>query len=208
MEKFPSSRFWSRLKKWSRGRVVMFLFYFLFLGFFIFCAFSTSDFSVFLLGFFFSFPVGFVIVLSYLSEKSVKKVIEHLSREEAMTVSLELEDDATIVKGNLFLTENYIIGIGIRGHGLIATLDIIKYSDIIWVYTFLKRIRSRYNCEDHFLVVVYTRNCKKYVLAHSLFEKKALSMLNFILSKNPNALSGYTPQNIKFVSEKAERMIE
>lgn len=204
MRKFPSSRFWSLINKWHRARKLMLFIYILLFCFFILCAFSASDSFPLFLGFIISFPFLLLFLLSYLSEKRVKKVIASLSEEEAIAISSELDDETTIVKEGLFFTKNYIVGI--IGNYFMTSLDIIKYSDIIWVYDFpVYTYIRRSGKKESFLVIAYTKDYKKHILAHSFFKQKVLWVSDFILSRNSDVLSGYTPQNIEFMSRKKEQ---
>ena len=146
-------------------------------------------------GIFFVFGLSFLIAHLFIGKK-IKRIINKLSPEEANLISIEVENDKTIVfeKASVFITENYVIS-------MIDSLLITKISDIVWVYfTDIKQNGVLSNRR----VDIFTSDNKNHWISVIPFGKTRnthLEIIDAIANKNPKALVGFTDENRKVMKE-------
>ncbi|MCL2859286.1 MAG: hypothetical protein FWF46_01680 [Oscillospiraceae bacterium] len=149
----------------------------------------------FIAGIFIAFAIPFAIAIIFIENK-IKRTLKNLSPEEADLISVEVENEGTIIyeKVNVFLTENYVISLG-------KSIDITKYSDIVWVYhTDLRQsgvLSNRY-------INIITNEFKDRsipIVPYGKSRNVHLEIMDIIAGKNSNILVGYTKENVETMKE-------
>ena len=148
---------------------------------------------------------GFLFFLAFLgslwafirSRINTKNLLNSLTDKELEKLALEIDDKKTkdYGKKGLFLTENYIVS-------LINGLDIIPYSNIVWLYK--HEVKSYGILVINRDIIIYTKDKIKHVILGNIkLRKKDKELYNeifdYIVSKNPKALVGYNDE----IKEKA-----
>ena len=128
------------------------------------------------------FGLSFVVV----GLKSNAKTKKTIASEEYQRAIEELNNPEYETK-NAILTKNYIIYSN-------CGLNIVNYRDITWVY----RHTYRYNGVPNHSFAYYIRGSKKMnLISFGFDQKQADGLVVYVSKKNPNALVGYTKENIK-----------
>ncbi len=138
---------------------------------------------------------GSVLGYSYWQHrKQFNKVMNSYTDTEWQLIEKELESTNTNTKLKVpfYLTENYIVDIS-------NGLDIIKYSDIVWIYSYQIK---QYGMIVKQSLIVYTKDGNKHNIAHvNSASKKKMQLLeeviSDVISKNSGVVSGYTKENRK-----------
>ena len=123
------------------------------------------------------------LALGLVSTSKTKKTIES---EEYQRAIEELNNPEYETKSAI-LTKNYIIYSN-------CGLNIVSYKDVTWVY----RHTYRYNGVPNHSFAYYVRGSKKMnLISFGFNQKQADDLVAYVSKKNPNALVGYTKENIK-----------
>lgn len=145
-----------------------------------------------------TFIVCFVCYL-YKNNKIKRTIKFYKQNEEYDLIEKELENSEVqeFKKAKTILTRNYIID---ASNGI----DIIKYSDIIWIYPFKLRYWGLTTTQS---LIIVTENKKKHkIVTISAFSNKAKEeyekVFEYILSKSPNALVGFNKENKEAIKNK------
>lgn len=131
----------------------------------------------------------YYITISYKTRKVIKKYREK-EEFEKVEDELEREEKEEFRKAKIVLTKNYLVDIS-KG------LDIIKYSEIAWIYPFNLR---QYGATTSKSIVIVTEDKKTHKIAtiNSLSRKQKEEyerLFNSIVEKAPHALVGFTREN-------------
>lgn len=149
---------------------------------------ETGDGSFYFIMFILSLMFSIIITLIYLlANHRFKKGIKKLSKDEINAIDIELnsKDSFYYEVAHLSLTNNYIVNLG-------ASFDVIKYSDIIWLYTYTIKTRGVGTSSS---IIAFTNDGKKHSIANisliSKAKKEAFEeIFNTILSKNHDIIVG------------------
>lgn len=141
----------------------------------------------------FSLVIFILLFISYLNtKKKTKKNLEKYTKNELAEVIKEIDkpDVLLLDKNAIYLTENYIVDVT-------NGIDIIKYSDILWLYPYELK---QYGITTVKSIIIYTNDKVKHTIgkvnALSKKDKKVFdNAFNFIYEKNSKILIGYTKEN-------------
>lgn len=146
-----------------------------------------------------TFIIFFIYYISirYKTNKVIKKYKEN-EEFEKVEDELERNEKEEFKKSKVVLTKNYVVDIS-KG------LDIIKYSEIAWVYPFNLK---QYGATTSKSIVIVTEDRKTHKIATvGSFSKKQTEeyekIFNSIVEKAPHALVGFTKENKKAMKEKS-----
>ncbi len=159
-----------------------------------------DDIDLQMLGIFIAGTVFVMFFIYYIViNQKTKRVIKRYKEDgEYEKVEDELEREINkFKKAKVVLTQNYLLDIS-KG------VDIIKYSEIAWIYPFSLR---QYGAITSKSIVIVTEDRKQHKIATiGAFSKKQLeeydSLFNLIVEKSPQALVGYSKENKKAVKNK------
>ena len=115
---------------------------------------ETGDGSFYFIMFILSLMFSIIMTLIYLlANHRFKKGIKKLSKDEINTIDNELnsKDSFYYEVAHLSLTNNYIVNLG-------TSFDVIKYSDIIWLYTYTIKTKGVVTSSS---IIAFTNNGKK-----------------------------------------------
>jgi len=139
---------------------------------------------------FLAFALPFIIAIIFIENK-IKRVLKNLSPEEAKLISNEVENEGTIIyeKVNIFLTENYLISFE-------KSLDIIKYTDILWIY--YTDLKQNGVLSNRYINIITNKHKDRSIpiIPYGKTKNVHLEILDNIASKNSTILVGYTPENV------------
>ena len=143
--------------------------------------------------------MGIVLLIIYLNyhfttKKTLKK---YASQMDEIYQEIEAEETNTYNKGKLYIAKNYLID-------LTTGLNIIKLSEIEWMYPHEYRRNGIATTKS---IIVVTADGKRNQIAKmDVISKKSKEMFEEVYSKIservPNAMNGYTKENIKAMKEK------
>ncbi len=147
--------------------------------------------------------IGITLLIVYISmifrtKKTIKKYILNNTLEYIYYQLSEI-DTQEYNKSTVFLTREYAIDIT---NGLV----IIKYDDIKWIYIYQT---SRYGISISKSIIVVTNDNIKYnIMGMSAINTKTKkesfnTIFNEICKRSPNAMIGYTEENIRASKEKS-----
>lgn len=145
--------------------------------------------------FYYAFPIVFIgvgifmLVMYGIGTSKSRNVLEKYMNEIDI-ISHEIENPDTIRRGQIYLTKNYIVDLGI-------TFNIAKIEDIVWVYPY-RIYRNLMN--THNLLYVRTKDNGLFAIQpKNIFAKKQLDdieeLIGNIVSANPKVLVGYNTEN-------------
>jgi len=133
-------------------------------------------------------------LIYYFNQKRTKKAINKFTQNELDDICNEVESDTTLAmsKESMYFTDKYIVNVS-------SGLDIIKYSDIVWVYPYELRQRGITTAKS---IIIYTNDKVRHTLANfNAISKKGKKVFNeifeLVASKNTQAVVGYTKENRK-----------
>lgn len=133
------------------------------------------------------------LTLFIVYRRKFKKVWKQYSEKEWNRISQELDsEDAKIYKkSRLYLTEHYIICLN---HGL----TVVDYQDLAWVYPYQLK---QYGITTSRSIILWSKKKERYTVAslEGVTKSKAMidEVIDFIVSKNPVVLVGFTDENRK-----------
>ena len=144
------------------------------------------------------FIVSFIFLAAYIIRLIIfNRNINKVDKETLTKLNDELQSSDIIYlkRINLILTNSYIVN-------MVLNFNVIRYSDIIWIYPhehYSKGVKTSRS------IIVVLVNGKKYTVAtiepdmqeYDLFQQ----VWNHIISKNSNILVGYNNENIQKVNE-------
>ena len=143
---------------------------------------------------------GVIFIIIYIciivkTKNNIKKIADEydlaqISTELAFPSKMEYEKTKTI-----FL-DTYVIDYS-------TALDVIKYSDIVWIYPNERRING---VKSSMQIVVVTKDKKRRFIGETdAFGKKNKKQFEDsykeLIARRPNALNGYTKENIEAMSK-------
>lgn len=142
-----------------------------------------------------SLILAFVFALVYfLNRNRTKKTISKFTQNELDDICREVEAENVFAleKELMYFTDKYIVNVS-------NGLDIMKYSDIIWVYPYELKQHGITTSKS---IVIYTNDKVKHMLANfnavgKKSKKKFDEVFVFIAEKNPGMLVGFTKENRK-----------
>ena len=163
---------------------------------------EVKDGSFYFIMFILSLMFAVIMILIYiLANQRFKKGIKKLSKEEITIIDNELnsKDSFYYEVAHLTLTNNYIVNLG-------TSFDVIKYSDIIWLYTYTIKTKGVVTSSS---IIAFTNDGKKHSIANisliSKAKKEAFEeIFNMILSKNHDIIVGVD----KASSDRAKAMLK
>ena len=163
---------------------------------------ETGDGSFYFIMFILFLMFSIIMTLIYLlANHRFKKGIKKLCKDEINTIDNELnsKDSFYYEVAHLSLTNNYIVNLG-------TSFDVIKYSDIIWLYTYTIKTKGVVTSSS---IIAFTNNGKKHSIANisliSKAKKEAFEeIFNTILSKNHDIIVGIDKNS----SDRAKAMLK
>ncbi len=135
-------------------------------------------------------------IINKVKSKNQVAILKSNNELEKISLEYDLSDKEIFEKQKVILLNSYIIDYS-------GFLKVIKYSDIIWLYIFIQRINGIESTKD---INILTNSKKRYniclqsaigkdqVILNEIFEK--------IIKRCPNALVGYTNENITKLNKK------
>lgn len=136
--------------------------------------------------------VGASMIIKYFSDsKRSKGNLEKYSMDIDKITS-EIDNDSIYFKdGKIYLTKSYIIS-------MLNGLEIYKYSEIRWLYPYEYRYNGAVTNKSVFIV---TKDGKVHTIAQFKASKKKIIKFNELyenlVNKTPDAMHGYTTENIE-----------
>lgn len=152
---------------------------------------TSSDASIIILIGFVIFFIGLCIfIINLIRNVRIKKSLNKLTDMEKSYIDSELNSSSCLVhkKYKLFLANSYIVNFA-------ASFFIVKYSDIIWMYTH-EQFYNGIKTNKHIKVML--KNGKTYILCSGNSKKHdevLESVWSIIVNKNPYMLLGFTSEN-------------
>lgn len=141
-------------------------------------------------------------VLYFMRRGQTKKMIVSKSKTEWNKILNEIEQESTKYYKNfkLYLTDTYVIDIS-------RSLQVFKYEDIGWMYQY--ELRQYGVLSQRNIVIATKKNKKKYIIANTdgirkRSKKDVTEIMEWIASKNPDMLVGFTKEN----KEKAKELYD
>lgn len=156
------------------------------------------------IGYIFGFlTISFGIYYIFIIVKS-RKNIDKFSKDnnlEELIKQLSSSSKVEYEKSKIIFLNDYIISYA-------SVIRIINYKDIIWIYPYDFRVYGMVTTKR---IMIVTKDKKQYVIANtSTFGKKGKNnhekCMNEIIKRRPNALIGYTVENI--IAMNKENIVE
>ena len=129
------------------------------------------------------------------TKSNIKKVSKEYDLSQIST-ELSFPSKKEYEKTKTIFLDTYVIDYS-------TALDVIKYSDIVWIYPNERRING---VKSSIQIVVVTKDKKRRLIAETdAFGKKNKTQFEEtykeLVSRRPNALNGYTKENIEAMSK-------
>lgn len=136
------------------------------------------------------------IVIILRTKRNIRKVAEEYDLAQ-ISIELSFPSKLEYQKTKTIFLDTYVIDYS-------TALDVIRYEDIVWVYPNEHRINGIKSAQQ---IVVVTKDKKRRVIAETdAFgkenKKQFESTYNELAKRRPNALFGYTKENIDAMSKK------
>lgn len=132
------------------------------------------------------------VIIYFLYSKKTKKTINKFTQNELDDICKEVEAEGikALEKEGMYFTEKYIVNTA-------GGLDIIKYSDIVWMYPYELKQHGITTAKS---IVLYTNDRVKHMLSNfNAISKKSKKVFDeiftLITEKNTKMLVGYTKEN-------------
>lgn len=150
----------------------------------------------FMSGFFFTIFV-IVYIISIIKSKMKINKISKVYDLGQISLELSLEDKVEFFKTRMIFLDNYVISYS-------NALDVIKYTDIAWMYPHTNYVNGVKSANQ---IYVITKDGKMHIISNcqasgKKSEEEFTNTYNELLSRRPNALAGYTNENILAMSKK------
>ena len=165
---------------------------------------SVNDSSMYYLGAFLSGLFSFIIIVTYIVVITKnKKTLKNISEEEFSKIDAEISQMSNSEYSNMkfYLLKDYVVDMS-------NTIEIIKYSDIIWSYPY----EQRYNgLLVNKCIKIIDINNKTHDVANTKFlDKNKDDILQEILrklqEKNSDIILGFNNENRKIAKEKIKEL--
>lgn len=150
----------------------------------------------FMSSFFFSIFV-IVYVISIISAKMRIKKVSKIYDLGQITLELSSESKVEYTKTKTMFLDDYVISYA-------NSLDVIKYTDIAWMYPHTNYVNGVKSAVQIYLM---TKDGKMHIISNcsgsgKKSEEAFTNTYNELLGRRPNALAGYTQENIIAMSKK------
>lgn len=122
-------------------------------------------------------------------KKIVHSTIDNISEKEWISINKEFIE-SSLKSGNTYLTDNYILRLGIN-------FSINKLSDVILIY----QRNGGLNWESDKELLIYTKQSKYVIRSLKGTDKEIELLAQKIIKHNKDVLIGYTDENIKELKE-------
>lgn len=168
---------------------------------------TSSDTSVADLQYMIVFISGFtgiiLIIVGVIQRVRFSKSVKKLDESLVIELDNEMNDPESFYYGRarLYLTKNYVINFN-------GKFRAIKYSDILWMYTFEQRVNG---IKSSKAIKILTNDGKTHMIASvDAITKKSNAVFEeiweTIANKNKDMLVGYTQENINAMKEKVKEI--
>ncbi len=142
---------------------------------------------------------GFGSVGVYIfNKRKSDKLIDSLSEKDVSLISSDIDKKTCIKfdKNKIYLTSNYIVDFKDK-------LNVIKYSDVLWVYQIERKSYGLFLVGRS--IIIYDKKFRKYEIASGFRIKKDKDdfdkVYNFIVKKCSKAVVGYGEDQVEKVRE-------